>query len=161
MKLPLLDEPGAALLVWTTTPWTLAANVAAAVKPDLTYARVRQGDEVLYLAEALLPGALRGEYEVLDTVRGRRAGRPPLPGPFDELPAQQGVEHRVIAWDEVSDSEGTGIVHIAPGCGKRGLRARQAPTAWRARADRRERRLRRRLRLTSPGQIAKRRRPRP
>ena len=39
LKLPLLDEPGAALLVWTTTPWTLAANVAAAVKPDREWAR--------------------------------------------------------------------------------------------------------------------------
>ena len=40
-------------------------------------------------------------------------------GPFDELPrAAQGVEHRVIPWDEVSATEGTGIVHIAPGCGK-------------------------------------------
>ena len=39
-------------------------------------------------------------------------------GPFDELPAQQGVEHRVIPWEEVSEGEGTGIVHIAPGAGK-------------------------------------------
>ena len=41
-------------------------------------------------------------------------------GPFDELPAWQraGAEHRVIAWDEVSADEGTGIVHIAPGCGR-------------------------------------------
>ncbi len=39
-------------------------------------------------------------------------------GPFDELPAAAGVEHRVIPWDDVSDAEGTGIVHIAPGCGQ-------------------------------------------
>ncbi len=39
-------------------------------------------------------------------------------GPFDELPAAAGVTHRVIPWDEVSDAEGTGIVHIAPGCGQ-------------------------------------------
>ena len=39
-------------------------------------------------------------------------------GPFDELPAQEGVKHRVVAWDEVSETEGTGIVHIAPGAGK-------------------------------------------
>ena len=39
-------------------------------------------------------------------------------GPFDELPAAAGVAHRVIPWDEVSDAEGTGIVHIAPGCGQ-------------------------------------------
>ncbi|MDB5075462.1 MAG: ileS [Chloroflexi bacterium] len=117
VKLPLLDEPGAALLVWTTTPWTLAANVAAAVKPDLMYARVQQGDEVFYLAQSLL-SVLRGEYEVLDTLPGAELVGRRYRGPFDELPAQQGVEHRVIGWEEVSDTDGTGIVHIAPGCGR-------------------------------------------
>ncbi|MGH2391568.1 MAG: class I tRNA ligase family protein, partial [Chloroflexota bacterium] len=117
VQLPLLDEPGASLLIWTTTPWTLAANVAAAVKPDLSYARVRHGEHVFYLAEALVH-TLRGEYEVLDTRPGAALVGRPYRGPFDELPAAQEVKHRVIAWDEVSDREGTGIVHIAPGCGK-------------------------------------------
>ena len=117
VKLPLLDEPGAALLVWTTTPWTLAANVAAAVKPDLEYARARQGEDVYYLAHSLL-SVLRGEYEVLGTLEGSDLVGRRYRGPFDELPAQTGVEHRVIAWEEVSDTEGTGIVHIAPGCGR-------------------------------------------
>ena len=49
-------------------------------------------------------------------------------GPFDHLPPAAGVEHRVIPWDEVSLEEGTGIVHIAPGCGARGLRAVAART---------------------------------
>ncbi len=117
VKLPLLDEPGAALLVWTTTPWTLAANVAAAVKPDLTYVRVRQGDDVYYLAQPLLT-VLRGDYDVLGTLSGSNLLGRLYRGPFDELPSQHGVEHRVIAWEEVSDTEGTGIVHIAPGCGR-------------------------------------------
>src|ERR671939_1111106 len=54
VRFPLLDHPGESLLVWTTTPWTLTANVAAAVHPDLTYARAidKQGDAV-YLAEPL------------------------------------------------------------------------------------------------------------
>jgi isoleucyl-tRNA synthetase len=118
VKLPLLDEPGSALLVWTTTPWTLAANVAAAVRPDLVYARVRQGDEVFYLAQALVAAVLRGEYEVLDTMPGSALIGRRYRGPFDELPAQHGVEHRVVAWEDVSDTDGTGIVHIAPGCGR-------------------------------------------
>jgi isoleucyl-tRNA synthetase len=118
VKLPLLDEPGAALLVWTTTPWTLAANVAAAVKPDLAYARVRQGDDILYLADSLVAGVLHAGYEVLATVQGSDLVGRRYRGPFDELPAQQDVEHRVVPWDEVSDTDGTGIVHIAPGCGK-------------------------------------------
>ena len=48
---PLVDEPNASLLVWTTTPWTLAANVAAAVHPDLTYVQVEQDGRTYYLAQ--------------------------------------------------------------------------------------------------------------
>jgi len=116
-ELPLKDED-ASLLVWTTTPWTLAANVAAAVHPELTYARVRQGDKVLYLASDAIPNALRGDHEVLGTVTGAELVGRAYRGPFDELPAAEGVAHRVIPWTDASSSEGTGIVHIAPGCGK-------------------------------------------
>jgi len=117
-KFPLLDRPNEALLVWTTTPWTLTSNVAAAVHPEMTYLRVRQGDNVYYVAKACAtrtvagPCAVEGELVGLDMIGWRYRG------PFDELPPQQGVEHRVIPWDEVTESEGTGIVHIAPGCGK-------------------------------------------
>jgi isoleucyl-tRNA synthetase len=105
------------LLVWTTTPWTLAANVAAAVHPDLTYLKVKQGDEVLYVSQGALATAVRGEHEVIGGVKGSELVGLTYRGPFDELAVQQGVVHRVIAWDEVSDEEGTGIVHIAPGAG--------------------------------------------
>ncbi len=70
LKLPLTERPGQALLVWTTTPWTLAANVAAAVHPNLTYARVRQGDDILYLAKAAI-GALQGDYTIEAELPGR------------------------------------------------------------------------------------------
>jgi isoleucyl-tRNA synthetase len=105
------------LLVWTTTPWTLAANVAAAVHPDLTYVRVKQGDDVLYVSQGALATAVRGEHEVLGEVKGSELVGLTYRGPFDELPGQQSIVHRVIEWDEVSDEEGTGIVHIAPGAG--------------------------------------------
>ncbi|HEY3248384.1 MAG TPA: class I tRNA ligase family protein [bacterium] len=116
VRLPLLDWPGRSLLVWTTTPWTLTSNVAAAVHPDLTYARVAAGGEELYLAESTL-GVLRGEYRVLETLPGSDLVGLRYSGPFDDLPPQRGVEHRVIPWKDVSAEEGTGIVHIAPGCG--------------------------------------------
>ncbi len=140
LKFPLLqdgDAPGPAeyLLVWTTTPWTLTSNVAAAVGPELTYVRVRQGDEIYYLSKGAL-NMLRGPYEVLGELPGRELAGRRYRGPFDELPAAReagghtllrkvvkGVEasaveaHRVILWDEVGEAEGTGIVHIAPGCG--------------------------------------------
>jgi isoleucyl-tRNA synthetase len=118
LKLPLIERPGESLLVWTTTPWTLAANVAAAVHPDLTYVRVRQGDDILYLAKATVANAVKGEHTIKGEVAGRGLVRLTYRGPFDELPAQQGIVHRVIEWDEVSEAEGTGVVHIAPGCGQ-------------------------------------------
>ena len=117
LRLPLTGHENEHLLVWTTTPWTLSSNVAAAVHPGLTYVRVRQGSDVYYLAKAAL-GSLQGEHEVLGELRGEEMLGWTYAGPFDELPRQEGVEHRVIPWEEVSETEGTGIVHIAPGCGK-------------------------------------------
>ena len=105
------------LLVWTTTPWTLTANAAAAVHPEKTYIKVRQDGEVLYLIKEREP-VLKGEYEVLGDVPASELVGARYHAPFAELPAQEGVEHRVVAWEEVSESEGTGIVHIAPGAGK-------------------------------------------
>ena len=117
VKFPLLDREGEALLVWTTTPWTLSSNVAACVHPDLTYAKARNGDDTLWVVEARL-STLRGDYEVIEKVKGSELVGLRYRGPFDELPAQDGAQHVVIAWDEVSESEGTGIVHTAPGAGK-------------------------------------------
>src|SRR5579885_1749430 len=123
-RFPLIDRPGEYLLVWTTTPWTLAANVAAAVNPELTYAKVEQDGEYYYIAEDLLPvlkglrGRDKGEYRVVGTLKGSEMVGWHYRGPFDELPPEQGVVHTVIPWKEVSATEGTGIVHIAPGAGR-------------------------------------------
>ena len=116
-KFPLEDADGESLLVWTTTPWTLSSNVAAAVHPEMAYVKVKHGDDTLYLARARLE-VLGRDYEVLEETTGEKLVGRRYRGPFDELPAQQGVEHRVIPWEEVSEGEGTGIVHIAPGAGK-------------------------------------------
>src|SRR5690349_20571936 len=70
VRFPLVDRPGEALLVWTTTPWTLAANVAAAVGADLTYVLVRQGEDRYWLARAQLKSALRGAFEVIEERSG-------------------------------------------------------------------------------------------
>jgi len=146
LRFPLRGEDGAvrrdaqtglpeAMLVWTTTPWTLTSNVAAAVGPELTYAKVRQGDAVFYLAKGTLH-MLKGEYQLLAELKGKDLNGWTYFGPFDDLPAAQepgghtqlkeltgqvmqspAQAHRVILWDEVGETEGTGIVHIAPGCG--------------------------------------------
>jgi isoleucyl-tRNA synthetase len=118
-KLPIEGQPKSFFLVWTTTPWTLPANVALAVHPELDYVRAEVAGETLVLGkkvfEALaLPGAT-----VVATVKGATLVGERYGGPFDELPAAAPAKavHRVIAWDAVSEAEGTGIVHIAPGCG--------------------------------------------
>ncbi len=125
VQLPLRGRPGENLLVWTTTPWTLSANVAAAVNPTLKYAKVRQGQNVYYLAESLLKVLKeKGEYAVEATLTGKEMVGWEYDGPFDELPAVKAAfaakdyVHRVIEWQDVSDADGVGIVHIAPGCGK-------------------------------------------
>jgi isoleucyl-tRNA synthetase len=168
VRFPLRDRPGENLLVWTTTPWTLTSNVAAAVNPTLIYLKVRHRDQLYYLAKgAMNAQRLEEEFKRKEwvegvpklktleqifkekggyAIEGELSGRDLIgwkyDGPFDELPAQahpaghppeiaevvvrQGwapaqparAAHRVVAWDAVGESEGTGIVHIAPGCGK-------------------------------------------
>src|SRR5687767_4557067 len=116
LKLPIVERSGESFLVWTTTHWTLAANVALAVHPELDYLRVRQNGEVLVLS-AGAAAALDGPYETIDRVKGSELVGLTYRGPFDELEAQSQVRHRVIPWTEVGEAEGTGIVHIAPGAG--------------------------------------------
>jgi isoleucyl-tRNA synthetase len=128
VRFPLVDRPGESVLVWTTTPWTLAANVAAAVGPGLRYVKVRQGDDLFWLSRGTVRQVLRGPFEVVDEAMGRDLVGWRYRGPFDELPAveaafsaggstEERYEHRIVPWDEVGEEEGTGIVHIAPGCG--------------------------------------------
>jgi isoleucyl-tRNA synthetase len=143
VRFPLRGREKESLLVWTTTPWTLTSNVAAAVGPDLTYVKVRtrpeqsrrSGDEVLYLSKGTMH-MLQGDYEVLEELPGTALEGWTYDGPFDDLEAarqaggrtdlkelirdvkESAVEaHQVILWDAVGETEGTGIVHIAPGCG--------------------------------------------
>ena len=123
VRLPLLDRPGESLLVWTTTPWTLAANVAAAVGDDLRYVKVRQGEELFWIGKGRLKAVLQGPFQVVEERAGAELAGWRYTGPFDGLPAvatafaDAGYEHRVVTWSEVGEDEGTGIVHIAPGCG--------------------------------------------
>ncbi len=109
VRLPLLERPGEALVVWTTTPWTLPANVAAAVHPEAEYGRLETGD---WVAVTLHP-----EETFVETLRGVDLVGWRYTGPFDGLGPGSGAEHRVIPWAEVALDTGTGIVHIAPGCG--------------------------------------------
>ena len=110
VRFPLLDRPGEAIVIWTTTPWTLPANVAAAVRPDAEYGRLPNGD---WMAVQRAPEGA----EFTQVLPGSELAGWRYRGPFDDLAPGAGVEHRVVAWDEVSMEDGTGVVHIAPGCG--------------------------------------------
>ena len=160
VRCPIRGRSKEAFLVWTTTPWTLPANVGVALNPKQTYLRVRHGEWIYYVgkenfdyerkgtleaegasSKRNLPSLKRvlknagSEPEVLGEMLGEELIGLQYDGPYDHLPAQQrpggvspyatmtgqdvsGVEaHLSIAWAEVTGQEGTGIVHIAPGCG--------------------------------------------
>ena len=120
LRLPITSDghDGEDLLVWTTTPWTLSSNVAAAVHPGLTYLLVEGRDGRRWWISAGSKARVAGDAEVVREAPGSELVDLTYAGPFDEFAAAAGIAHRVIPWDEVSDEEGTGIVHIAPGCGQ-------------------------------------------
>ncbi len=109
VRFPLLDREGESLVIWTTTPWTLPANVAAAVRPEAEYVLTPEGE---WWAKER-----KGERVATATKRGEELAGWRYRSPFDDAPAQGGVDHRVIGWDDVGLDEGSGIVHIAPGAG--------------------------------------------
>ncbi len=149
VRFPIVDQNGSspegkeALLVWTTTPWTLTSNVAAAVKSDMTYVKVQCDGWIYYIGKGNFEAARKqpvegpiaktapslmsiqaifknaGGFEVLGELKGSELVGWSYRGPFDhfEGAAEAKENHRVIAWDHVTESEGSGIVHIAPGCG--------------------------------------------
>jgi len=119
-KLPVIGRKNTFFLVWTTTPWTLPANVALAVSPKLEYVEIEdKNKEVFILLEnkkGLIP-----EGKTLKKFSGKELDGLEYKGMFDELPAVKKslkTKHKVILWKDVIGEEGTGIVHIAPGCGK-------------------------------------------
>ena len=120
IRFPLKDRPNEYLMVWTTTPWTLTSNVLAAVHPDFTYVKVKQDNDIYYMIKNLTDVVLKtkGKYEILEEMKGKALEGWEYTGPFDDLDVQQGIKHKIILWEEVSDTTGSGIVHIAPGCGK-------------------------------------------
>jgi len=103
------------LIIWTTTPWTLVANVAVAVHPDLDYVTVEAKGEHYILAKDLLESVaakadLKG-YKVLSTVKGSQLEGLTYKHPFIERTG------KVVLADYVSNEEGAGCVHTAPGHG--------------------------------------------
>ena len=123
VKFPLKGQENEYILVWTTTPWTLPANLAVCVHPDYDYAYVKvenEGMDVVYLmAEALVEATFpEQDYEIVKVVKGSDLEGTeyihPLP---EEIPFHRDFQHRILPGDHVTLTEGTGCVHTAPGHG--------------------------------------------
>ncbi|PAA79678.1 hypothetical protein BOX15_Mlig002153g8, partial [Macrostomum lignano] len=122
VSFPLDNEPGVALLAWTTTPWTLPSNLALCVHPEMKYVRVRDAKtgSVYIMMEARLCALYKpedtGAYELLEQFPGSqlegKTYKPLLPY-FQHLKAERGA-FRVLCDTYVTDDSGTGIVHQAP-----------------------------------------------
>ena len=122
VRMPLIDDPGTSLLVWTTTPWTLPGNVAVAVHPDVDYVIVEREfadgrKEKLILAEDLVEKVFRDEQvEVFETFKGKKLKGVKYQPLFTFL-ALEKQAHYVVLGDFVTTEDGTGMVHIAPAFG--------------------------------------------
>lgn len=104
-------------LVWTTTPWTLAANVALAVHPDADYIKARSNDEVYICAKVLAPKLLGEDYEILEEMKGSALEYVE----YEQLMPFVTPDKKaffVTCADYVTTEDGTGIVHIAPAFGE-------------------------------------------
>lgn len=118
IRLPIRDE-NASILVWTTTPWTLTSNVAVAVNPDMeyVYCKVKSTDRLLIVCKEAAKRVIKGDMvEIVKTVKGSELVGKEYETVFPELPVQNFI-HKIIPWEDVVATEGTGAVHIAPGCG--------------------------------------------
>ncbi|MGC9074470.1 MAG: isoleucine--tRNA ligase [Candidatus Bipolaricaulaceae bacterium] len=114
-RMPLSHDPSVSFLVWTTTPWTLPANVALAVAEDAKYVEVLFRGERLILAKPRLSAVLGEEAEIVREFPGREL----LGETYQPLyPLAGDGAYRVVAGEFVSMEEGTGIVHIAPAFGE-------------------------------------------
>ncbi len=116
MQFPLKEEENTYFLIFTTTPWTVPVNVAIAVNKDLEYVKVENDGVKYWLAESRLQ-ELKGEHKIIEKKKGSELKGKEYVMPYASLSAQKTSPHKVLLWELASGEEGTGIVHIAPGCG--------------------------------------------
>ena len=127
-KLPIVEGKlkGIKFLVWTTTPWTIPANVALVVNPDFEYGVYQNKEEQLILLKSLAEKILPEGYKLVKKIKGKDLKGLKYEGPFDDLPIIRKISlqefktfHTVVLdKDLVTELEGTGIVHCAPGAGE-------------------------------------------
>ncbi len=112
IRFRLKKDPKTSILAWTTTPWTLPGNVALAVDNDIDYIKVKEGDEYLILAEALLT-VLKEPPEVVERMKGRDLVGLEYEPLYPYSVPDEGKAHYVVDADFVSTEEGTGVVHTS------------------------------------------------
>lgn len=116
-KFKLVGKDNEYFLAWTTTPWTLASNVALTVSPTETYVKAKQGEEVYYLSKTLAPKVLGEDFEVLEEVLGTELEYME----YEQLMPFVTPDKKaffVLVGDFVTTEDGTGIVHTAPAFGE-------------------------------------------
>ncbi|EVP61080.1 isoleucyl-tRNA synthetase, partial [Staphylococcus aureus M0758] len=116
VKFQLTNSKDTYFLSWTTTPWTLPANVALAINKDLNYSKIRVENEYYILATDLINSIITEKYEIIDTFSGSNLINLKYIPPFES----DGLvnAYYVVDGEFVTNSEGTGIVHIAPAHGE-------------------------------------------
>lgn len=116
-KLPILGTNDK-IILWTTTPWTLTSNVALAVNPQQEYVRVKvKSDDSTLIVNKNAIGKLKGDIiEISQPFKGEELVGKDYETCFPNYESQQ-FAHKIVAWEDVDAQEGTGVVHIAPGCG--------------------------------------------
>ncbi len=116
-KFKLKDED-AYILAWTTTPWTLPSNVALCVHPEYDYVKIKVEDgTVYYMAQALVSAVIEGEYEVLETMKGKDLEYKEYVPLFDFVTPNSKCWY-IVCDEYVTLTDGTGVVHIAPAFGE-------------------------------------------
>lgn len=116
MQFPIKESPDEYFLIFTTTPWTVPANVSIAVNPSIKYVKVENEGVKYWIAKSRVQ-ELDGKYKILAEKKGKELEGIEYLMPYFDFEAQHGIKHKVVLWDLASEEEGTGIVHIAPGCG--------------------------------------------
>lgn len=115
-KFKLVNEENVYFLGWTTTPWTLPANVALAVNATLQYAKVQYEGDYYIVVQSLVEKLFSGQAQIVETMPGSALKGLKYEAPFNFVTLEKG--HEVVLADYVTDSSGTGIVHIAPAYGE-------------------------------------------
>jgi len=116
MQFPLKGKKDEYFLIFTTTPWTIPANVAIAVNKKIDYVKIENNGKKYWLAEKTL-SEIKDDYKILEKKKGSALKGIKYTMPYKDFNSQSKSPHKVVLWELASEEEGTGIVHIAPGCG--------------------------------------------